>query len=132
MDYDYDHLGEGIDRLQRALSPHMRQAESAMDDAAYPDWLVRGLDLEDTVWGFPEAHETGHLDRVKSAVAVCAGIRALDARILTASEAMVLAMGLEDHLRQECDAMERYMGIHTPHEVLHPAPEPEPAPAPRF
>jgi hypothetical protein len=122
MDYDYDHLKSGTDSIQPMLDLCINQAESELDAKdAYPTWLEAAVEIRDHLVRFPDAGEMDHLGRVRKAVAICKALEGADVRAIPPERSFHMVLTLQDALRDECEAMERYMGIHTPHELLHPS-----------
>lgn len=129
MDYDYDHLGEGISKLLDALRPIAARAQLA-DVSSDTAWLIESDDLFETVMCFPEAHEMGTIERVGKAVNIVSRLRGLDDMVASYHTRQCLAYDLESHISEECEAQERYMGVHVPFEVRYPENSPTNSPVP--
>ena len=120
MDYDYDHLTDGVEQSLSTLSPLLRALETKHHEAdETPAWLTAALDVEEELIHFPEV-DRPHIDRARCAVALIGKLGNLDGQVLPPYLAQLLADRLGCELDTQSWAMDRHYGITVPFEVRYP------------
>ena len=116
MDYDYDHLADGIDDTLQALSAKIREVEDRLESDGYdyvniPDFMKQGYDLDELVRKIPESGSVSDVERVVKAEEAVTMIQNVDGRFMSSIEAQAMASILQSAIYEEKHALETYCGI---------------------
>ena len=109
MDYDYDHLAEGVEAVRYGVRKCIIKSEA--DDDVLSDILQNACEAEDKICAFPESHKAGPEQRVAAAVEIVNTLLGIDDSIISPSVKINLSLKMEQCIRLECEALERYSGI---------------------